>query len=381
VAAVELDAADVTLDEGATRRLVAIAKDAAGAALSDRAVTWASSAEETATVSAEGVITARRGGVVTITATAEGMSAAARVTVAEANAYDLVFDGLGGPGSTSPRYWEPFRLDLRAADAGPTRVMPWNLPAGDVAVSPDGRRIVFVASGTGGTDLFVANVDGSGVRNLTSTPESEDQPAWSPDGTKIAYHRWAYVGTPHDVWVMNADGTGAANLTADLPAEQRSPAWSPRLADGSFRLVFAHVTRGEDDYLRARLYTMRADGADKRAITADAGRMDDEPAWSPDGRSILFVRTGGEFMGDLWLVSPDGASERQLMSPAVDPQGDQRSPAWSPDGALIAFTSAHEIIGTRAGDWQVYTVRADGTSMVRRTSDPYDKRFPTWVKR
>jgi Tol biopolymer transport system component len=123
---------------------------------------------------------------------------------------------------------------------------------------------------------------------------------------------------------------------------------------------------------------MRDDGGDKRAIT-DADHYDDEPAWSPDGRSIAYVRTGGESMGDVWLVDADGANARPLM--ANDPPFEQRSPAWSPDGALIAFTSAHEIIGPRSGDYQLYTVRADGTELTRRTSSPVDKRHPAWLSR
>lgn len=380
IAAVTLDGDRLTLDEGASARLVATARDSAGGAVVGRAVTWTSSDTTVAAVSSDGTIVTRRSGIVTITATVEGRSASARVTVASALAYDLVFDALTLTAGTSFNHWKAYRLDLRLPDATPGLLLPYGGPATDVAVSPDGTRIAFVAPSDGGTDIFVANRDGTGIRRLTTTQESDDQPAWSPDGTRIAFHRWAYIGTPHDVWVMNADGTGATNLTADLPGEQRAPTWSPRLADGTTRIAFAHVGRGAQGYVKARLYTMRDDGEDKRAITPDADeRMDDAPAWSPDGRTIAFVRTGGEVMGDVWLVDADGANPRALM--AEDPPFDQRTPSWSPDGALVAFTSAHEIIGNRAGDWQVYTVRADGTGLVRRTSDGYDKANPVWVRR
>ena len=85
-------------------------------------------------------------------------------------------------------------------------------------------------------------------------------------------------------------------------------------------------------------------------------------------------------MGDRWLVDADGGNARALMR-EEEPPFDQRSPAWSPDGKLIAYTSHHEIIGNRSGDWQLYTVRADGTGVVRRTSSGYDKRNPVWIGR
>jgi hypothetical protein len=376
VAVVELDAATLVIDEGTTRQLLATPRDSGGRALEGRAVTWASSDPDVATVSAGGTVAARRSGVATITATADGKSAEARVTVAATYAHDLLFDVWTGTPTRMPQL---HRLDIRVPGEAAVPVLSANAMTSHATVSPDGSRIAFVAIEDGHSNLYVANRDGTGFTRVTSTRDNDDQPAWSPDGTRIAFRRWNYIGTPHDVWVVNVDGTGAVNLTADLPGEQRSPTWSPRQADGGHRIAFAHVTRGAE-YLRARLYTMRADGTDKRAITPDGERLDDEPAWSPDGRSIAFVRTGGDAMGDLWLVSPDGGDERPLMA-TQDPPFEQRSPAWSPDGAMIAFTSAHEIIGNRAGDWQVYTVRADGTSLLRRTSDPTDKQHPTWLKR
>jgi dipeptidyl aminopeptidase/acylaminoacyl peptidase len=381
VARVELDVASLVVEAGSVRRLVATVRDSAGRPLDDRAVAWTSSDGLTASVSDAGVVTALRGGVVTVTATAEGKSAAARVTVAAAYAYDLLFDARTLAPGNLPELW---RLDLTMPDADARPVMPPDVPNGpasDMVASPDGSRIAFVAHDGGQSDIYVMNRDGSGLRQVTGTPDNDDQPAWSPDGARIAFRRWNYIGTPHDVWVVNADGTNARNLTADLPGEQRAPTWSPRLADGSVRVAFAHVTRGPA-YLRGQIYSVRDDGSDARAVTPlDDARLDDAPAWSPDGRSILFVRTGGEHMGDLWLVDANGANARALMAASVEPPFEQRSPAWSPDGLLIAFTSSHEIIGNRSGDWQIYTVRADGSDLVRRTSTPTDKLNPAWLVR
>lgn len=375
VARVQLDAS-VALDAGSSARIVATPLDADGNALADRTVVWTSSDPLVASVSETGMLTALRAGVVTITATSEGRSAESRVTVRATLAYDLLYDAA----TTTPlAYPQLFRLDVGTPGAEAERV--WREgTSSDVAVSPDGTRIAYV-NVYSDRDIWVANRDGSDARRITTTRDNDDQPAWSPDGTRIAFHRWNYIGTPHDVWVVNVDGTGETNLTADLPGEQREPTWSPRAADGSTRIAFTSISRGAEQYLRAQLFTMRDDGTDKRALTPlDDARFDDQAAWSPDGRTILFVRIGGEVMGDLWLVDADGGNARPLMR-EEEPPFEQRAPTWSPDGSLIAYTSRHEIIGNRSGDWQIYTVRADGTGITRRTSTPHDKFNPAFIAR
>ena len=117
----------------------------------------------------------------------------------------------------------------------------------------------------------------------------------------------------------------------------------------------------------------------KLPVTGDISRYDNQPVWSPDGQSILFVRTSESLFGDLWLANPSSGNERALMT--NDPPGAQRAPAWSPDGSLIAFVSNHEIIGNKVGVYQVYTVRSDGSNVIRRTSDGVDKQNPAWIRR
>jgi Tol biopolymer transport system component len=182
-----------------------------------------------------------------------------------------------------------------------------------------------------------------------------------------------------DIWVMNADGSDQVNLTAEAgdAGSMESPTWSPRQADGSHRIAYSRQLLA-DGYMRGRIWSMRADGADKRALTVDGPQLDADPAWSPDGRSIVFIRTGGEAMGDLWIMGATGGAARQLM--ARDPVFDQRSPAWSPDGRFIAFTSNHELGENNRWDYQIYTVTADGSTIVRRT-EGHEKLNPTWVVR
>ena len=131
------------------------------------------------------------------------------------------------------------------------------------AWSPDGR-IAFAYSG----NISVMNPDGSGLMNLTNDPASDIYPAWSPDGTKIAFV--SNRGGASDVYVMNADGTGVTQLTHD-PAIEGRPAWSP---DGT-RIAFASDKDGDSE-----IYVMNADGSGLIQLT-DNSAFDGWPAWAP----------------------------------------------------------------------------------------------------
>lgn len=376
VATVQLDATSFQLDEGDSRKLVAVAKDAQGQVLDGRVIVWSSSEALVAEVSGQGNVSALRGGSANITATVEGKSATATLAVRGPGA-DLAFDSPTWQPQNMP---ELYTLGLQDANGLPNRILLAG-SARDIAVSPNGQRIAFVATDDGNANIYVANRDGSNVHRLTSRPYNEDQPAWSPDGTRIAFRRWLDSGTIPDVWVMNADGTGEVNLTNDpnFTGAEHSPAWSPVPVNGSHRIAFVREVRGGDGYLRARVYSMKDDGSEKNPVTITSDSYDDEPAWSPDGQSIVFQRTGPAHTHQLLVVALSTGNVRALF--ANDPDGFQYAPAWSPDGALIAFVSSHEIDGDGTYEKQIYTVRPDGTLLTRRTWSNVDKERPSWMKR
>jgi Tol biopolymer transport system component len=186
--------------------------------------------------------------------------------------------------------------------------------------SPDGTKIaVGLAVGNRysgyASVIYIVNADGSGKRLLADDPNrSEGAPAWSPDGSMLAYVTGDTTG---EIWVIDSDGRNKRRLT-----EGADPTWSP---DGR-RLAFV---KPNAQGVRGELFVFDLDGSRATRITTGPDRA---PDWSPDGELIAFERNllqNG--LGSIFTVRPDGSGERRLTEPY------DQSPAWSPDGRKIAF--------------------------------------------
>ena len=273
--------------------------------------------------------------------------------------YDLLYERAAG----TPQ------LRLLALDAAAPVALAPELVARDPAPTPGGLWVAFLVQNVAEyeMDLWVVRRDGTGLRRLTDHWEIDDHPAWSPDGTRLAFQSWR-AGGEGDSWVMDADGTGLRNLTPDpLPGitMELRPAWSP---DGQ-RIAFASNRGGDMD-----IWTMRADGTDFRRITSSAD-YDTEPTWSPDGRWLAFRRSTAGVGSDLAIVSSAGGQPLRVVL-----AGEQRQPAWSPDGSLLAFVDQP---GFNRGQPEIHTIRPDGTDQRARTTDPSwgGGLNPSWVRR
>src|SRR5688500_7057691 len=368
VASVTVHALPPQLETGDTPALRAILRDAAGRVLTGRAVAWTTSNAGVATVSDAGVVTALGAGDVTITATSEGKPGSATASIEVAPAADLLYQ------RTSPTKNELFILGLGAGATAPRA-----LNAGSVSqqptASPDGRRLAFYVSMIGPMgevveDIFAVDRIGTNMKQLTKTPGVDDAPAWSPapGANLIAYHHLEITNGRSDIWLMNTDGTNARNLTAELPADlaRGEPAWSP---DGQW-IAFSS-RRGTAGPGRGAIWIMRADGSAKRQLTTHPGNAYDlSPGWSPDGQRIAFQR------GGISIVTVATGEVTTLALP-----GTSSNPTWSPDGRHIAFAWLPSEPG--AGDWELYTVRPDGTGRRLRTTDPQwgGGVSPTWIPR
>ena len=210
-----------------------------------------------------------------------------------------VMDAAGG---------DPVNLTLHEAwDASPV----W---------SPDGRRIAFVSDRNGdvevwgthlNTEVFVMNADGSGVEQVTynALSKSAEGPAWSPDGSSIAFSRSETTG----IFVLELSSGELRLVSEDRWAW--SPSWSP---DGRW---IAHIGRG------GNLWVMAVDGGQALQLTFGDEFWDEDPTWSPDGTRIVFVRAGNDWGDrDLYVIPADGGAEE----PITDSSLVDADPCWAP---------------------------------------------------
>ncbi len=191
--------------------------------------------------------------------------------------------------------------------------------------SPDGSQFAFTRVASSAPfvfNIFRIDADGSGETQLTSVGDNRT-PAWSPDGTKIAF--WS--DRTGGIWVMNADGTGESSITAN----GQDPAWSP---DGS-KIVF---TRD------GGLWTMNSDGSDQTQLTvkAPSGVVDRSAAWSPDGQQIAFLGwiTSESFNNGLIVINVDGTGRTSLGVSGRNPDWQPIAPSYPrPKGATPLILS------------------------------------------
>jgi Tol biopolymer transport system component len=214
--------------------------------------------------------------------------------------------------------------------------------------------------------VCVMNTDGSDKQRLTKNLTTTD-PAWSPDGRRIAFTRNEDVGefttfTDDDVFVMDASGDDVRQLTPEVDGSSSSqPAWSP---DGRTIVYVRGQSRASavvsvTPLAFGELLIIDAAGGEGEPLTQ--GKSDAAPAWSPDGREVVFVRghelnkPSGDM--DLFVVSAAGGTPRRLTH---TPDSLETAPAWSPDGSRIAFarTSANSAF---TGEAAIFVINRDGS--------------------
>jgi Tol biopolymer transport system component len=241
--------------------------------------------------------------------------------------------------------------------------------------SPEGK-IVFVKLG----DIWVMNADGTNQTNLTNTPDTiESLPAWSPDGTKIAFTRldadFAILG---DIWVMDADGSNQTNLTPTAPDANNFDEYQPTWAPSGTRLAFVREVSKEDlpgqiVSEQSDIFVMGAIGDNATNITqTEADERD--PAWSPDGAKIAFsgVRAGGD---EILTMDPDGQNEEILTGDGTD--AFDVAPDWSPDGTKVVFQKESQVGGC-CDPPEIWAVNRDGSGDTNLTSHPSNDTGPSW---
>jgi Tol biopolymer transport system component len=251
--------------------------------------------------------------------------------------------------------WDMYVMN---ADGGGQRRLIADVSLTAPSWSPDGRKIA-VAGPRQGIGIYVVNADGSGQRRLARNGSA---PAWSPDGRTIAFVSDAVI------YLMNADGSEHRALTKPGTAG-RSLAWSP---DGRKLAFLREEGCGQGCF---HVIVMNPDGSSMRDLTphlrGGPGQGAADPAWSPDSRTIAYVRRASHPWsrpGTILVVKPDGSGQRRLTWVPAD----YAAPAWSPDGRKLAFVT------NRDGNSEVYVMNADGSGRRNLTLDPAYDGDPMW---
>jgi serine/threonine protein kinase/Tol biopolymer transport system component len=215
-----------------------------------------------------------------------------------------------------------FPTDTATPSPSPTSTLtPLPTPLGGAA------QIAFASSRSGAIEIWLMNVDGSNLKQITNIPDGACQPRWSPDGNQIVFispcvrHLISYPGA--NLFIVNADGSGLVPLP-NAPGGDYDPSWSP---DGN-QIAFTSLRKSGVP----GIFILNLEDSTIKSLVEDETRAISQPAWSPDGSELAYVNSDNR----IWVMDVNGNNRRGLTIGG----GDYviNSPAWSPDGSVVIYT-------------------------------------------
>lgn len=272
--------------------------------------------------------------------------------------------------------------------SNPTRLTNNQIFDGDPVFSPSGARIAFDSFRDVNFDIYLMNAvdndsDGNGdnLKRLTKKTATDEEPAFSPSGKKIAFTSDRVdPGVNRDIFVMKAKPEGKKNRPKNLTqnaADDAEPSYSP---DGA-KIVFTS-SRDDDD---GDIYVMNSDGTGVTRLTSDPA-FDADANFSPDGDQIVFRsgRVSGDnsevFVMDAVDNNNDGEGDN-MTNISNDSAANDAFPAFSPDGNQIVFRSNRTTgtgVNNPEGDYEVFVINVNLTGLAQITINDDADNFPDW---
>ena len=226
--------------------------------------------------------------------------------------------------------------------------------------SPDGKRLAFISQKDGNPEVYLVKADGSGLTRITSNAVEDRLGDWSPDGEWLVFYSVG-TGAEPGLWLRNPEGVNVVHLTQ---GQDSQPAWSPN----GRHIAFVRTAGGNADIY---IVSEQKDGSwqdNTEPVRLTQDKADDlSPVWAAHSRTLAFVTTR-HGNADIYTIRADGSMEQRLTKNAAD----DLSPVWSRDGKRLAFVSR------LYGPGEIYMMEADGSKQRRLTNNTYEDDSPNW---
>jgi Tol biopolymer transport system component len=235
--------------------------------------------------------------------------------------------------------------------------------------SPDGSKIAFDRNAGSGRNIVVMNADGTNPITITTSSSFSSvnmDPTWSPDGQKIAFISDRNGARRLEIFVVNVDGTGLTQLTTNVQlgadgqgpvyGNDFEPSWSPdgsKIAFSSNRVALNNI----------EIYSMNPDGSNQTQLANLSGN-ERGPTWSPDSQRIGFSAGAA-----IRIMNRDGSN-------IVSVPNSGTGPAWSPDGTRFVVQAFDPGNGFKLA---LYSVNIDGSNSFKITNNNFDCLAPSWA--